>query len=59
MKQFTLELNKRMQRPVMRLSDWHQFNVTIPDSQSCIRSFKIWNENGYLQTLCISEDCPN
>ena len=29
MRQFTLELNKNIQRPVAKLSDWHQFNVML------------------------------
>ena len=29
MKQFTLELNKNVQRPVVKLADWHQFNVML------------------------------
>ena len=29
MKQFTLDLNEHIQRPVVKLSDWHQFNVML------------------------------
>lgn len=29
MKQFTLKLNENVQRPVARLSDWHQFDVML------------------------------
>ena len=29
MKQFTLDLNENIQRPVSRLADWHQFDVML------------------------------
>lgn len=29
MKQFTLDLNENIQRPVARLADWHQFDVML------------------------------
>ena len=29
MKQFTLDLNENIQKPVARLVDWHQFNVML------------------------------
>ena len=29
MKQFTLDLNENIQRPVVKLEDWHQFNVML------------------------------
>ena len=34
----------------------HKLSVTIPDSRSFVRNLKIWNENGYLQVLCVSGD---
>ena len=30
----------------------HKLNITVPDSQSCVRNLKIWDENGHLQVLC-------
>ena len=38
MKQFTIDLNENMQRPVAKLSDWHQFNVML-DTGSL---FPVW-----------------
>ena len=34
----------------------HKLNITIPDSQSCVRNLKIWDENGHLQVLCTQSD---
>ena len=86
MRQFTVDLYKNIQRPVVFLKDWHQFDamidtgalfpvwvdeekalvklgaecikkdVTIPDSQSCVRNITIWDEDGHLQVLSTSGD---
>lgn len=32
----------------------HNLNITVPDSQSCVRNLTIWDENGHLQVLCVS-----
>lgn len=32
----------------------HQFNVTVPDGESCIRNLKIQDRNGKLHVLCSS-----
>ena len=34
----------------------HRLNVTVPDSQSCVRNLTIKDENGHLQVLCTSGD---
>ena len=34
----------------------HRLNVTIPDSQSCVRNLTIWEEKGHLHVLCVSGD---
>lgn len=34
----------------------HCLNVTVPDSQSCVRNLTIKDENGHLQVLCTSGD---
>lgn len=39
--------------------DNHVLNVTIPDSQSCVRNMTIRDENGHLQVLCVSGDESN
>ena len=36
--------------------DNHKLNVTIPDSQSCVRNITIWDEDGHLQVLSTSGD---
>ena len=52
--EFTLDLYKNIQRPVIFLEEWHKLNVIVPDSQSHVRNLKIWDENGHLQVLCTS-----
>ena len=34
----------------------HRLNITIPDSQSCVRNLTIKDEKGHLQVLCASGD---
>ncbi|MBR1628322.1 MAG: hypothetical protein IJ679_03520 [Lachnospiraceae bacterium] len=55
MRQFTLELNKNIQRPVAKLSDWHQFNVMLDTGAL----FPVWVDDEEVLTdmgaECINE----
>ncbi len=56
MKQFTLDLNENIQRPVVRLADWHQFNVMLDTGAL----FPVWvDEEKALEKLgaeCIKQN---
>ena len=55
MKQFTLDLNKNVQRPVAKLTDWHQFNVMLDTGAL----FPVWVDEEDilldLDAVCVKE----
>ena len=55
MKQFTLDLSKNVQRPVAKLTDWHQFNVMLDTGAL----FPVWVDEEDilldLDAVCVKE----
>lgn len=40
---------------IYEIDDWnHKFNITIPDSESCVRNLRVVDQNGKLYVLCNS-----
>ncbi len=58
MKQFSMDLNKNTRRPVIRLHDWHQFDVMIDTGAL----FPVWvDDEETLKDLgaqCIKNEAP-
>ncbi|MBO5337126.1 MAG: hypothetical protein J6A94_08385 [Lachnospiraceae bacterium] len=64
MKQFTLNLDKKQQRPVVLFdgliyeinTKTHKLNVIVPNDESNVRSLRIEDANGHLHVLCGSDE---